>query len=222
MDHEVLDCPRMIVKLEEMNMRQENPKADPKTKIMTESKKESKNVLLQIKDTLNDHRHVSLSEIFKEKACIEARIGDFNIDCVLDEETKVNIMIERTWEAIGGPTMIPSLGGIALFKGKMINLCGKLTRMPMNANGTSTEEFFDIIEFIENNTPFTMLLGKTWIERDQARRQEEEKVLEQKKQELKEFMTRRITHLIEEHKNRLKLFNTRDMDAEVARTLEDP
>ena len=42
-----------------------------------------------------------------------------------------------------------------------------------------------------------MLLGKTWIEKDQARRKEEE-VLEQKKQELKYFMTRRIAHLIEE------------------------
>jgi hypothetical protein len=35
-------------------------------------------------------------------------------------------------------------------------------------------------------------------------------------------MNRRITHLIEEHKNRSKLFNTRDPDVEVARTLEDP
>jgi hypothetical protein len=41
MDHEVLDCPRMIAKIEEMNMRQENPKADLETKIMTESQKES-------------------------------------------------------------------------------------------------------------------------------------------------------------------------------------
>ena len=35
-------------------------------------------------------------------------------------------------------------------------------------------------------------------------------------------MTRRITHLIEEQKNRSNLFNTRDSDVEVARTLEDP
>jgi hypothetical protein len=134
-----------------------------------------------MKETLNDHRHVRLSEIFKEKECLEARIGDFDIDCVLDEETQVNIMTERTWEAIGRPAMIPSLGGIGLFKGKMINLCGKLTRIPMNANGTLTEEYFEIIKFIENSAPFTMLLGKPWIERDQARRQEEEEVLEQKK-----------------------------------------
>jgi hypothetical protein len=89
MDHEVLDCPRMISNLEEMNMRQENPKVDPE---MEEPQKESQKVLLQMKETLSDHRHVRLSEIFKEKECLEARIGDFNIDYVLDEETHVNIM----------------------------------------------------------------------------------------------------------------------------------
>jgi hypothetical protein len=138
-----------------------------------------------MKETLNDHRHVRLSEIFKEKECIEVRIGDFDIDCVLDKETQMNIMTERTWEAIGRPAMIPSLGGIGLFRGKLVNLCGKLTQISMNANGTSTEEDFEIIKFIEDNAPFTMLLGKPWIDRDQARRKEEEEVLEQQKQELK-------------------------------------
>jgi hypothetical protein len=133
----------------------------------------------------------------------------------------VNATTERTWEAIGRPTMIPSLGGIGLFKGKMINLCGKLTRISMNANGTLTEEDFEIINFFENNAPFTMLLRKPWIEKDQTRTKEEE-VLEQKKQELKYFTTRRIAHMIEEQENRSKLFNTRDLDVEVARTLDDP
>jgi hypothetical protein len=66
-----------------------------------------------------------------------------------------------------------------------------------------------------------MLLGKPWIEGDQAKRKEEE-ILEQKKQELKDFMTRRITHLIEEHEDQSKLFKTRDLDVKVGRTLEDP
>jgi hypothetical protein len=35
MNHQVLDCPRMIVKVERMNNNQENPKADLETKIMT-------------------------------------------------------------------------------------------------------------------------------------------------------------------------------------------
>jgi hypothetical protein len=109
MDHEVLDFPRMIAKVERMNMNQENPKADPETEIMTKPQKASEKVLLQMKGTLNDHRHVRLLEIFNEKEYIEIRIGDFNIDFVLDEETQVNIMTQRTWEAIGKPAMIPSL-----------------------------------------------------------------------------------------------------------------
>jgi hypothetical protein len=218
LDHEVLDFPRMIAKLERMNLNEENPKADPE---IVEPQKESEKVLLQMKDTLNDHRHVRLSEIFKEKECIEARIGDFDIDSVLDEETQVNIMPERTWEAIGKPDMIPSLRGIGLFRGKLVNLCGRLTQIPMNVNGTSTEEDFEIIKFIEDNAPFTMLLGKPWIERDQARKKEEEEVLEQQRQELKDFMTRRIAQLIEEQENRSKLFDTRSPDVKTARALED-
>jgi hypothetical protein len=54
-----------------------------------------------------------------------------------------------------------------------VNLCGRLTHISMNANRTSIEEDFEIIKFIEDNTPFTMLLGKPWIERDQARKKEE-------------------------------------------------
>jgi hypothetical protein len=106
-----------------------------------------------MKDTLNDHRHVRLSEIFKEKEQVEARIGDFDIDCILDEETQVNIMPERTWAAIGNPTMIPSLGGTSLFRGKLVNLCGRLAQIPMTVNGTSTEEDFEIIKFVEDRRP---------------------------------------------------------------------
>jgi hypothetical protein len=219
LDHEVLDFPRMIAKLEGMNPSEENLKADPQ---IVETQKESEKVLLQMKDTLNDHRHVRLSEIFKEKEQVEARIGDFDIDCTLDEETQVNIMPERTWEAIGKPAMIPSLGGTSLFRGKIINLCGRLAQIPMTVNGTSTEEDFEIIKFVEDNAPFTMLIGKPWIDREQARQKEEEEVLEQKKQELKDFMTRRIAHLIEEQKSRSQIFNTRNSDVEAKRTLEDP
>jgi hypothetical protein len=78
-------------------------------------------------------------------------------------------MIERTWEAIGIPATIHSLGGIGLFRGKSVNLSGKLAQIPMNVNGTSTEEYFEIIKFIEDNAPFTMLIGKPWIDRAQDR-----------------------------------------------------
>jgi hypothetical protein len=109
----------------------------------------------------------------------------------------VNIMTERTWEILGKPVMIPSLGRIGLYKGKLITLCGRLTQISMSDHGSSIEEDFEVVKFIENSAPFAMSLGKPWIGKDQARRKEEE-VLEQKEQELKDFMTRKIAHLIEE------------------------
>jgi hypothetical protein len=173
-----------------------------------------------MKETLNDHRNINLLEIFKEKEFIETRIGDFDIGCVMDEETQVNIMTERTWEILGKPDMIPSLGGIRLFRGNLITLCGRHTQISMSSHGTSKEEYFEVVKFIENNVPFAMLLGKSWIKKDQARRKKEE-VLEKKKQELKDFMTRRITHLIEEQENRSNLFRTRNLDVKVERKHED-
>jgi hypothetical protein len=181
MDHEVWYFPRMIAKVENMNMRQENHETGQETKYMIEPQKESKTVLLQMKETLNDHRDINLSKILNEKEHIETRIGDFDIDYVMDEETWVNIPMERTWEILGKPSMVPSLGGIGLFKGKMITLCGRLTQISMSAHGTSTEEEFEIVKFVENNAPFVILLGKTWIEKDQIRRKQEEEDLEQKK-----------------------------------------
>jgi hypothetical protein len=101
-------------------------------------------------------------------------------------------MAERTWEAIGRPAMIPSLRGIGIFRGNPVTLSGKLTQISMNDNGTLTEENFDIMKFIEDNALFSIFLGKPWIKSDQARKEEEEFFLEQQRQELTDFMNRRI------------------------------
>jgi hypothetical protein len=92
--HEVEDCPRIIAKVERMNMRQENYQ---ETKGMLENHKEKESkkdqtMLVQLKEMMDDHKDFSLPEIIKVKQCIIARIEDFDIDCVLDEETQVNIM----------------------------------------------------------------------------------------------------------------------------------
>jgi hypothetical protein len=113
-------------------------------------------MLVQLKEAMNDHKDVIFSEILKENHHIVTRIEDFDIDCVLDEETHVNIMPESNWEILGKPAMIPSLGRIGLFKGKMINLCGRVINIPMTAHETSTEEEFEFIRFVENNTPFPL------------------------------------------------------------------
>jgi hypothetical protein len=40
-------------------------------------------------------------------------------------------MTERTWEILGKPDMVPSLGGIGLFR-----LRGRLTYISMSSHGT--------------------------------------------------------------------------------------
>jgi hypothetical protein len=48
-------------------------------------------------------------------------------------------MTESTWEILGRPVVVPSLGGIGFFRGKMITLCGRFTQTSRHAHGTSTE-----------------------------------------------------------------------------------
>jgi hypothetical protein len=45
----------MTAKIERMNMRQENPKGGQETETMAEPQKELETVLLQMKETLNEH-----------------------------------------------------------------------------------------------------------------------------------------------------------------------
>jgi len=40
------------------------------------------------------------------------------------------------------------------------------TYVPMVSREESTEEEFKVIKFVEKNTPFALLLGRTWIEKD--------------------------------------------------------
>jgi hypothetical protein len=107
-------------------------------------------------------------------------------------------MPERSWEILGKLAMVPSLGRIGLFKGKMITLCGRATNVPIIIYGTSTEEEFEVIKFVENNAPFPLLLGKTWVEKDWIRRKAEEEAIEQKKEKLRDFIAQKIDQLIEE------------------------
>jgi hypothetical protein len=106
-------------------------------------------------------------------------------------------MPKSTWEILGKPAMIPSLGRIGWFKGNMIILCGRVTNIPMIAHETSAEEEFKVIKFVDSNAPFPLLLGKTWIEKDQIRRKAEEEATEKKKKQLRDLIARRIDQLLE-------------------------
>jgi hypothetical protein len=130
---------------------------------------------------MNNHKNVILPEVLNVKQHISARIGDLYINCVLDEETPMNIMIEDAWKILGKPIVVPSLGRIWLFKGNMITLCGRVTNVLIIIHGTSIEEEFEVIKFVEKKAPFPLLLGKTWIEEDEIRTKAKEEATKKKK-----------------------------------------
>ena len=116
-------------------------------------------------------------------------------------------MTKDTWEILGKPVVVPSLGRIGLFKGKMITICGRVTNVLIIVNGTLTEEEFEVIKFVEDNAPFPLLLGKTWIEKDQIRRKVEAESREKKKKESRDFTARKTDRLIEEREDNSKQQN---------------
>ena len=61
----------MIAKFEKMKLRQENYEEGQEIKDMLENQKESETMLLHLKETLNDHKDIILTDIFKAKQCIE-------------------------------------------------------------------------------------------------------------------------------------------------------
>ena len=89
----------------------------------------------------------------------------------------------------------------------------------MTTHGTSTKEDFEIVKSVESSASFPVLLGKTWIVKDQSWKQEEAD-LEQKKQELKAFVARRIAHLIEEWEDNVNLFRYPDLNVGVEQVQE--
>jgi hypothetical protein len=57
----------MIDKVEKMNLRQENHEEGQETRDVLENQNELETILLQMRETLKDHRDISLPEILKEK-----------------------------------------------------------------------------------------------------------------------------------------------------------
>ena len=61
-----MDFPRKIAKVEKMTIRQENHEKGQETKNMLKNQSEFEDILLHMKETLNNHRDISLPEILKE------------------------------------------------------------------------------------------------------------------------------------------------------------
>jgi hypothetical protein len=64
------------------------------------------------------------------------------------------------------------------------------------------------------------LLGKTWIEKDRIHRKVEERATERKKQELRDFIAKKIERLIQEKEDKSKQLRAKELDVEDEKTQE--
>jgi hypothetical protein len=94
---------------------------------------------------------------------LNANIGDFNMgDIILDLCSKVNVLPKKTWEAMGEPTLGFSPIQLKLANQHRVVPIGRLKGIPIDLGGVYTMEKFEVIDIVDNTSPYLVLLGLDW------------------------------------------------------------
>jgi hypothetical protein len=94
---------------------------------------------------------------------LNANIGDFNMgDIILYFGSKVNVMTKKTWEVMGEPTLGYSPIQLKLENQHRVVPIGRLKGIPVDFDGVCTMADFEVIDIVDNTTPYPTLLGLDW------------------------------------------------------------
>jgi len=89
---------------------------------------------------------------------LNANIGYFNMgDIILDLGSEVNVLPKKTWECMGEPRYSPIQLKLAN-KHKVIPI-GSLEGITVDLYGVCTVVDFEVIDIVDNNTPYATLFG---------------------------------------------------------------
>jgi hypothetical protein len=93
---------------------------------------------------------------------LNANIGNFNMgDVILDLGSKVNVLPKSTWKCMGEPTLGYSTVQLKIENQHRVLPIGRLKGVMVDLDGVCTKEDFEVIEIVDDTTPYLMLLG--WI-----------------------------------------------------------
>jgi hypothetical protein len=90
-------------------------------------------------------------------------IGDFYMgDIILVLGSEVNVLPKKTWQCMEEPTL-----GYSNFQLKLANQhrflpIGRLKGVIVDLDGVCTKEEFEVIEIVDDTTPYPKLLGLDW------------------------------------------------------------
>jgi hypothetical protein len=89
-------------------------------------------------------------------------------EVVLDLGFEVNVMMKQTWESMAKSKLAFSPIQLRLANHQRVIPLGHLTSVPVDLDGMHSLADFEVIEIIDDSTPYPTLLGIDWAFKNQA------------------------------------------------------
>ena len=100
---------------------------------------------------------------------LNAVIGSYEMDKdVMDLGSEINVMTKQTWEIMAQPKLAFSPIQLRLANQQRVIPLGFLSSIPMDLDRVCNLADFEVIEIIDDNTPYLVLLGIDWAFENQA------------------------------------------------------
>jgi hypothetical protein len=100
---------------------------------------------------------------------LNSNIVDFNMGyIILDLGSEVNVLPKKTWQCMGEPTLGYSHVQLKLANQNRFLPIGRLKGVTVDLDGVLTKEDFEVIEIVDDTTPYPVLLGLDCVFDNQA------------------------------------------------------
>jgi len=97
------------------------------------------------------------------------QIEEYDINnVILDLGSDVNMLPKKTWDIMGKQKLVWSPIQLRLENEYKIVPIGRLTRILMNIDGVQNVTYFEVIEIVDENQPYPVLMGLKWAFDNQA------------------------------------------------------
>jgi hypothetical protein len=83
-------------------------------------------------------------------------------DIILDLGYEVNVMPKKTWEAMGESQLWYSTIQLKLENEHRVVPIGRFKGIPVDLDCVCTMAYFEVIDIVENTSPYPTLLGLDW------------------------------------------------------------
>jgi len=94
---------------------------------------------------------------------LTAQISEYEMDkVILDHGSDANVLLKQTWECMGRPALQFSLIQLRMANQQKILPMGRLQGVTVDIEAASAQAYFEVIEIVDDNNPYPMLLGIDW------------------------------------------------------------